>query len=75
VGLLILVGVISETFTTLSGDMPFRRENSWRRKVDRHELPERFGDLLEFVYAFTDPIILESSTIETHWDPVKDVWR
>ena len=48
---------------------------NWRRKDDRHELPESFGDLLESVCTFTDPIILEGSSKETHWDPVNVVWR
>lgn len=48
---------------------------NWRRKQDRLELPEIFGDLLGAVYIFSDPIIDGSAGANVFWDPFTFVWQ
>lgn len=47
---------------------------AWRRKQRLHHLPEDFGDLLEDLYAFADPVITAEAFGLT-WSPWGRVWR
>lgn len=48
---------------------------NWRTKNNRLELPESFGQLLDAVYIFSDPILSESMTQDLTWDPLTFAWR
>ena len=48
---------------------------NWRIRQDRLELPEDFGELLETVYIFADPILGGSALEPAMWDPLKSVWH
>lgn len=48
---------------------------NWRRKQDRQELPENFGELLNSVFAFTDSLIASDPSADTDWDPLSLIWR
>ena len=45
----------------------------WRRKQKLDQLPGRFADLLEDVYAFADPAIADDVTDMT-WVPAARAW-
>jgi hypothetical protein len=46
----------------------------WRRKQKLGQLPEDFGDLLEDLYTFADPVIAGDATGMT-WNPSERGWR
>lgn len=48
---------------------------NWRRKQDRLELPENFGELLAAVFAFTDSLIAADPSADLQWDPLILIWR
>ena len=52
-----------------------RKYEIWRRKQDRLELPETFGDLLGAVYIFSDPVIDGSAGTNALWDPFTFIWQ
>lgn len=52
----------------------FKYEN-WRIKYDRLELPEDFGELLDAIYKFTDPILNGSARETSTWDPIRSIWH
>jgi len=61
----------------LSGfaEMGQTKFENWRHKQDLLELPEIFGDLLQAIYIFTDPVIDGRARANTLWDPFTFVWR
>ena len=48
---------------------------NWRRKQARLELPEDFGELLDAVFAFSDPLTETGSSKDTNWDPLNLNWK
>lgn len=48
---------------------------NWRIKQDRLELPADFGELLDTIYKFTDPILNGSALEASIWDPLKSIWH
>ena len=48
---------------------------NWRRKQDRHELPEIFGELLQEIYLFGDPVIGGSDGINESWNQSTLNWQ
>lgn len=48
---------------------------NWRRKQDRHELPEIFGELLQKIYLFGDPVIGGSEGTNSCWNPSTLNWQ
>lgn len=48
---------------------------NWRRKQDRHELPETFADLLEEIYAFSDEVIDGREETNAYWNPSTLMWE
>lgn len=48
---------------------------NWRRKLDRLELPEIFGELLKEIYIFSDPVIDEDGKTDSIWDPSALNWQ
>ena len=54
------------------GQMKYEK---WRRKQDLLNLPKYFGDLLEAIYIFSDPLIDGSAGANAFWDPFTFVWR
>lgn len=51
------------------------RYENWRRKQDRLELPEIFGDLLGAIYVFGDPVMDGSAGVNAVWDPFTLIWQ
>jgi len=47
---------------------------NWRIKQDRLELPEDFGELLDAIYIFTDPVLDDRAFETSMWDPLRSVW-
>ncbi len=48
---------------------------NWRIKQDRLELPEEFGELLDAIYMFTDPVLSSNALEASTWDPLRHVWH
>ena len=48
---------------------------NWRRKQERLELPEVFGELLKEIYIFSDPVIGEVDRADSCWNPSTLNWQ
>ena len=48
---------------------------NWRRKHERLELPEDFGELLKEIYIFSDPVIGEVDRTDSCWNPSTLNWQ
>ena len=48
---------------------------NWRKKQERLELPEIFGELLKEIYIFSDPVIGEIERTDSCWNPSTLNWK
>lgn len=71
---LVELAVLREELTGFAEIGQAKYEN-WRRKQDRLELPEIFGELLQAIYIFSDPVIDGNAGAYSSWDPFSLSWQ